>query len=214
MVIITKSKLTILNQLLKYMQRGCEEWENMLLVQYSWSIAAFAKQVCLLLLIFHLQKSPQLSSTCVSKRNACLVLGPPLSPLSSWSSCWRGWSNLCLTPLTPFTLKRKRLFRFHEETYHFGLFMIGLRLESLNGIKPCISTNACMGKESHFILIKQYHFIQKKSATVQQATAILDWNPTFYLQFSRNPQLFYILKQGSHGDFAVFFNCLCSVVSS
>ena len=108
----------------------------------------------------------------------------------------------------------KKLFRFHEESYHFGLFMIGLRLESLNGIKPCISTNACMGKESHFILIKQYHFIQKKSATVQQATAILDWNPTFYLQFSRNPQLFYILKQGSHGDFAVFFNCLCSVVSS
>ena len=109
---------------------------------------------------------------------------------------------------------QKKLFRFHEETYHFGLFMIGLRLESLNGIKPCISTNACMGKESHFILIKQYHFIQKKSATVQQATAILDWNPTFYLQLSRNPQLFYILKQGSHSDFAVFFNCLCSVVSS
>ena len=107
----------------------------------------------------------------------------------------------------------QKKFRFHEEKYHFGLFMIGLRLESLNGIKPCISTNACMGKESHFILIKQYHFIQKKSATVQQATAILDWNPTFYLQFSRNPQLFYILKQGSHGHFAVFFNCLCSVVS-
>ena len=56
----------------------------------------------------------------------------------------------------------KKLFRFHEETYHFALFMMGLRLESLNGIKPCISTNPCMGKEPHFILIKQYHFIQKK----------------------------------------------------
>ena len=104
-VIITKSKLTILNQLHKYVQWGYEEWENMLLVQYSWSIAAFAKQVALILIIFHVQKSHQLS-----KRNACLVLGPPLSPLSSWSSCWRGWSNLCLTPLTPFTLKRKKTF--------------------------------------------------------------------------------------------------------
>ena len=68
-VIITKSKLTILNQLLKYVQPGYEEWENMLLVQYSWSIAAFAKQVCLLLLIFHLQKkSPTLFHMCFKKK--------------------------------------------------------------------------------------------------------------------------------------------------
>ena len=149
---------------------------NMLLVQYSWSIAAFAKQVCLLLLIFHLQKSPQLSSTCVFKRNACLVLGPPLSPLSSWSSCWRGWSNLCLTPLTPFTLKRKKLFRFHEESYHFGLFMIGLRLESLNGIKPCISTNAWKcGKRITFHTDKTISFYPENIARIANAVQVTIW---------------------------------------
>ena len=133
------------------------------LVQYSWSIAAFAKQVALILLIFLVQKSPQPSSTCVSKRNACLVLGPPLSPLSSWSSCWRGWSNLCLTPLTPFTLKCKTIFRFHEETYHFALLMIGLRLERLNGIKPCISTNAWKcGKRITFHTDKTISFYPEK----------------------------------------------------